>query len=189
MVQFYFLSILFNLVGGASLVLVSMPTRSAGIQGLKTFLRDPSVCLVTGILASVIGALKLLTAMRGDIPVVGDFLPAMAGLAVGSTLLLERFRDPDFAPPSARAPGGPAAGKVAGSAASAPAGDAGAEAGDASAEAGAASAAASVAPEKAEARKGLGKVERYLLDHKMAVGLAGLIAAGVHFLFPMVLFL
>ena len=71
MVQFYFLSILFNLVGGASLVLVSMPTRSAGIQGLKTFLRDPSVCLVTGILASVIGALKLLTAMRGDIPVVG----------------------------------------------------------------------------------------------------------------------
>lgn len=154
MVQFYFLSILFNLVGGASLILVAMPTRSAGLQGLKTFLRDPSVCLVTGILASVIGALKLLTAMRGDIPVVGDFLPAMAGLAVGSTLLLERFRDPDFAPP----------------------------AGDAVAP-------ASAAPGKAEARKGLGKAERFLLDHKMAVGLAGLIAAGVHFLFPMVLFL
>ena len=179
MVQFYFLSILFNLVGGASLVLVSMPARSAAIQGLKTFLRDPSVCLVTGILASVIGALKLLTAMRGDIPVVGDFLPAMAGLAVGSTLLLERFRDPDFAPPSAKAPGGPGAG----SAASVPAGDA------ARAGTGDASAAASTAPEKAEARKGLGKAERYLLDHKMAVGLAGLIAAGVHFLFPMVLFL
>lgn len=152
MVQFYFLSILFNLVGGASLILVAMPVRSAGLQGLKTFLRDPSVCLVTGILASVIGALKLLTAMRGDIPVVGDFLPAMAGLAVGSTLLLERFRDPDFAPGDAVAP-------------------------------------ASAAPEKAGARKGLGKVERYLIDHKMAVGLAGLIAAGVHFLFPMVLFL
>jgi len=163
-----------------------MPARSAAIQGLKTFLRDPSVCLVTGILASVIGALKLLTAMRGDIPVVGDFLPAMAGLAVGSTLLLERFRDPDFAPPSAKTPGGPDAG----SAASATGSAAGSAAGDAArAGTGDASAAASTAPEKAEARKGLGKAERYLLDHKMAVGLAGLIAAGVHFLFPMVLFL
>jgi len=164
MVQFYFLSILFNLVGGASLMLVSMPARSPSIQGLKTFLRDPSVCLVTGILASVIGALKLLTAMRGDIPVVGDFLPAMAGLAVGSTLLLERFRDPEFAPPSGRHSGEPADGSAAGNPAAG-------------------------APVKADARKGLGKVERFLLDHKMAVGLAGIIAAGVHFLFPMVLFL
>ena len=172
MVQFYFLSILFNLVGGASLVLVSMPARSAAIQGLKTFLRDPSVCLVTGILASVIGALKLLTAMRGDIPVVGDFLPAMAGLAVGSTLLLERFRDPDFAPPLAERPAGPSGGGSAGSAAADSSG-----------------ATPSPAPDKAEARKRLGKVERFLLDHKMAVGLAGMIAAGVHFLFPMVLFL
>lgn len=160
MVQFYFLSIFFNLVGGASLVLVAMPVKSASIQGLRTFLRDPSVSLVTGILASVIGALKLLTAMRGDIPVVGDFLPAMAGLAVGSTLLLERFRDPEFARSAA--------------ADSATTGQ-----GDDPAAAAAA----------AEAKKGLGKVERFLLDHKMAVGLAGMIAAAVHFLFPMVLFL
>ena len=177
MVQFYFLSILFNLVGGASLMLVSMPARSASIQGLKTFLRDPSVCLVTGILASVIGALKLLTAMRGDIPVDGDFLPAMAGLAVGSTLLLERFRDPEFAAPSGRHPGtGPEAPVESEGAARQPAAS-GAEP-------------AAAAPQgKPEARKGLGKVERFLLDHKTAVGLAGIIAAGVHFLFPMVLFL
>jgi hypothetical protein len=169
MVQFYFLSILFNLVGGASLMLVAMPARSASIQGLKTFLRDPSVCLVTGILSSVVGALKLLTAMRGDIPVVGDFLPAMAGLAVGSTLLLERFRDPDFAGgnPADPTAAGPARQRSEAGADPSPAAPQG----------------------KAEARKGLGKVERFLLDHKMAVGLAGLIAAGVHFLFPMVLFL
>ena len=174
MVQFYFLSILFNLVGGASLMLVSMPARSASIQGLKTFLRDPSVCLVTGILASVIGALKLLTAMRGDIPVVGDFVPAMAGLAVGSTLLLERFRDPEFAAPSDRRPGADPQGA---SGAARQAAVPGAEP------------VAAAPQDKPEARKGLGKVERFLLDHKMAVGLAGMIAAGVHFLFPMVLFL
>lgn len=181
MVQFYFLSILFNLVGGASLVLVAMPVKSAGIQGLRTFLRDPSVCLVTGILASVIGALKLLTAMRGDIPVVGDFLPAMAGLTVGSTLLLERFRDPEFSAPVAGGPAAMAPGEG-------PA-DAAAPGTVKGADAAAATAAGAGAGAKGEGKRGLGKVEGLLLDHKMAVGLAGMIVAAVHFLFPMVLFL
>jgi hypothetical protein len=168
MVQFYFLSVFFNLVGGASLVLVAMPAKSASMQGLKTFLRDPSVCLVSGILAAVIGAFKLLTVMRGDIPVVGDFLPAITGLAVGLTLLLERFRDPDFAMPAWKE----------------------AEEGNTPGQDGAAGGEGAAGPGTEAAGKGrMSKAERFLLDHKMAVGLAGIIAAGVHFLFPMVLFL
>ena len=94
MIQFYFLSVLFNLVGGFALTIDSAPRRGPGLEGLRAFLRDPSVCLVLGILTTVTGAFKLLTVMRGDIPVVGDFLPAVTGISLGLTLLLERYRGP-----------------------------------------------------------------------------------------------
>jgi hypothetical protein len=149
MVQFYFLSVFFNLFGGYALFVDSSRQRSPAAMGLRVFLRDPNVRLVLGILSLVTGGFKFLTVMRGDIPVVGDFVPAVAGLAVGATLLLERFRVP------------------------APAGD-------------------EAAGENGEKKEGPSKApwfERLLLEHKTAVGLAGMIAGVVHFLFPMVLFL
>lgn len=146
MIQFYFLSVLLNLVGGFALVIDSAPKKGQQIEGLKIFLRDPSVSLVLGILSAVVGAFKLLTVMRGDIPVVGDFLPAVAGLGVGLTLLLERYRDPERAMEGEASLAKPA-------------------------------------------RAGVSKMELFLLDHRTAVGLAGMIAGLVHFLFPMVLFL
>lgn len=177
MIQFYLVSVILNIVGGYSLCPDASATRGSSFDGVRAFLRERTTRVVVGILAAVTGAFKLLNAVRGDIPVVGDFLPAMAGLAVGSTLLLERFRDPEFAAPSGRHPGtGPEA-AVESEGAARQAAASGAEP-------------AAAAPQgKPEARKGLGKVERFLLDHKTAVGLAGIIAAGVHFLFPMVLFL
>lgn len=99
MIQFYFLSVLFNLVGGLALAIDSAPRRGPGLEGLRAFLRDPSVCLVLGVLTTVVGAFKLLTVMRGDIPVVGDFLPAVTGIGLGLTLLLERYRGPGKATP------------------------------------------------------------------------------------------
>ncbi len=130
MVQFYFLSVFMNLLGGLSLMLSPITSQRPAIAGLRVFLRDPTVSLVTGILAAVVGAFKLLTVIRGDIPVVGDFLPAVAGITVGSTLILEHFR------------GGQGS-----------------------------------------------RFEVFLLEHKAAIGLSAIIAGGVHFLFPMVLFL
>lgn len=132
MVQFYFLSIALNLAGGYALIVDSLPERSRSIEGLRDFFRDPVVRLILGILAAVTGALKFLTAMRGDIPVVGDFLPAVGGLGVGLTLLLERSQVENGRPNA---------------------------------------------------------FERLFLDHKPTVGLVGLVAAVVHFLFPMVIFL
>ena len=104
MVQFYFLAVFFNLVGGFALAIDGMPRKGPQLEGLRTFLRDPVVCLVLGILTCVTGALKLVTVMRGDIPVVGDFLPAVSALAVGVTLLLERYRDPNRRPPESTPP-------------------------------------------------------------------------------------
>ncbi len=146
MIQFYFLSVLFNLVGGLALTIDSAPRRGPGLEGLRAFLRDPSVCLVLGILTTVTGAFKLLTVMRGDIPVVGDFLPAVTGISLGLTLLLERYRGLGRAEPREGEP---------------------------------------IPATRTEATR----LESFLLDHRTSVGLAGMIAGLVHFLFPMVLFL
>ncbi len=169
MIQFYFLSILLNVVGGYALAIDAAHRSSPAIDGLRAFLRDPTVRLVIGILTIVTGAFKLLAVVRGDIPVVGDFVPAVAGLAVGATLLLELYREPSgdhpFGAPSGADPAPKAKAKAADGAA-----------------------AATEATGNPAAR-GPGKIERLLLEKKAVVGIAGVLAGLVHFLFPVVLFL
>jgi hypothetical protein len=95
--------------------------------------------------------------MSGDIPVVGDFLPAVAGIAVGATLLIDAYAE------------GSAKGAEAG-------------VGEASGEEGKAA--------DAKARpSGRSRTARFLAENKGAVGIAGIIAGVLHFLFPMVMFL
>jgi hypothetical protein len=162
MVQFYFLSIILNLSGGYALVVAGLPPRSQAIEGFRNFFEDPIVRLVVGILALATGALKFLTPIRGDIPIVGDFLPAVGGLGVGVTLLLERYHEDDAPLP-------------------APEPSLGAE------------------PSRPDVSKSVksrvsprgepNALERLFLDHKSVIGLVGIIAGVVHFLFPMVIFL
>ena len=174
MIQFYFLSVLFNLVGGYALVEDSARNRHASLEGLRTFLRDPTVRLVIGILSAVVGAFKLLTVVRGDIPVVGDFLPAVAGIAVGATLLLDIYRSPS--------------GDAEGAASKADGASEGAADG-AAAQAGRAGSSKDGGSEAKGKARGPGRLESLLREHEEAVGMAGMIAALVHFLFPAVLFL
>jgi len=162
MVQFYFLSIILNLSGGYALVAGGLPPRSRTIEGFRDFFEDPIVRLVVGILALATGALKFLTPIRGDIPIVGDFLPAVGGMGVGVTLLLERYHEDD-APPEAAEPSTSA---------------------EPSSPAAAKSAKSRVSP-----RGEPNAFERLFLDHKGVIGLVGIIAGVVHFLFPMVIFL
>lgn len=163
MVQFYFLSVFFNLSGGLCLFFASSPERKGPSEGLRLFLRDPTVSLVIGILCAVTGAFKLLTVIRGDIPIVGDFLPAAAGIAVGGTLLLERYRDPAsphrIVMKSEKKEGAEASAEVQ------------------------ADSDATQAPSLPQ------KMESFFLENRSSVGIAGIIAGIVHFLFPMVLFL
>lgn len=48
--------------------------------------------LILGILSVLVGVMKLLSVFRGDIPVIGDLLPCLAGLAGGFSLLLEYYQ-------------------------------------------------------------------------------------------------
>lgn len=93
MLQFYFLSILLNAITGMVLLFTDKddPDYISPIK-MPAVTRDETFRLVIGILAGVTGFFKLLTAIRGDVPVIGDLLPALAGLAGGFTLLYEFYR-------------------------------------------------------------------------------------------------
>jgi hypothetical protein len=160
MVQFYFLSIVLNLAGGYALVVDGLPPRSRTIEGFRCFFQDSTARLVIGILAVATGALKFLTPIRGDIPIVGDFLPAVGGVGVGITLLLESYHGGE-----APKPGAEAAPDLEPSPSGSPR-------------------KSPISP-----RGEPNALERLFLDHRAVIGLVGLISGVVHFLFPMVIFL
>ncbi|WP_407396891.1 hypothetical protein [Treponema sp.] len=123
MAQFYFLSVLMNILAGLVLVFginlvsqkldgdldddsfgdetfdddlgaISSETSSAS-KVKKTFgelgLDSPSFRMVIGILCVFVAVMKILSVFRNDVPVVGDLIPAIAGLAGGASVLLEYY--------------------------------------------------------------------------------------------------
>lgn len=93
MLQFYFLSILLNLIMGFVLLFADKDDAES-FHGIKMpeIAYDETFRLIVGILSGITGFFKLLTAVRGDVPVIGDLFPALAGLAGGFTLLYEFYR-------------------------------------------------------------------------------------------------
>lgn len=91
MIQFYFLSILFNAIAGYALAL-DPDARPSSLDGIKSILADETFRLVLGVMTIATGFFKLLSAVRGDIPVVGDLYPSIAGLAAGFALVFEFYR-------------------------------------------------------------------------------------------------
>ncbi len=92
MVQFYLLSVLMNVLAGYSLLAIDTEPKGTKFDGVREFLKDATIRLVMGILCTTVGFFKLLTVMRGDIPVVGDLVPSLAGVAAGFALLLEFYK-------------------------------------------------------------------------------------------------
>ncbi|GHU73444.1 hypothetical protein FACS189450_13240 [Spirochaetia bacterium] len=92
MIQFYFLSILFN--AGAGFVLVNEGTdvENSIESSLKFSLRNETFRLVLGILTMATGLLKLLSSTQGDLPIIGDMIPAVTGLAAGFILLFGYYQ-------------------------------------------------------------------------------------------------
>ena len=120
MAQFYFLSVLLNIIAGLILVygldftkeVPSGEKKSSSKKketssstdkkkkentvfsgAMKSFERFDSKAfrLVIGVLSAFVGVMKLLSVFRNDIPVIGDLFPALAGIAASFSLLLEYF--------------------------------------------------------------------------------------------------
>ena len=100
MAQFYFLSILLNILAGLILIFgrnLAEPPAEAEDDGesaisIGSFSLDNSgFRLIVGILCVFVALMKILSVFNGDIPVVGDLLPVLAGLISGASILLEYY--------------------------------------------------------------------------------------------------
>ncbi|MDR1109042.1 MAG: hypothetical protein LBL19_08415 [Spirochaetaceae bacterium] len=91
MIQFYFLSIFFNAVSGYILAMEGPKEEPVVETGSQFSLNNETIRLILGILTLVSGLLKLLSATQGDIPVIGDLLPAVFGLLAGFILIFDYY--------------------------------------------------------------------------------------------------
>ncbi len=93
MMQFWFLSILANLAAASALTADYLGERIPRLNPVTDLLRRPRARLVAGYAALIVGFFKLLiVATPEDVLVVGDLLPALAGLALGFSLLFDRYK-------------------------------------------------------------------------------------------------
>ena len=91
MLQFYFLSIVMNLLAG---YLLFTGDAGAVLEFKSGFsLKDETVRLVVGILSALVGLMKLLSVVEGDVPVIGDLVPALAGFLSGFILIYEYYKN------------------------------------------------------------------------------------------------
>lgn len=93
MYQIYLLSVVSNLLAGIALSFQGMDEK---LQLSSVFNRDlmenTGFRLGLGVATFVIGFLKFLAVSPDDVPVVGDLIPALAGLIMGLILLLQYYR-------------------------------------------------------------------------------------------------
>ena len=89
MLQFYFLSIILNLLAGYLLFFgengaVELKSDLSGSEEIFKF--------VVGILSALTGLFKLLSPIEGDVPVIGDLVSAATGFLCGFILIFEYYR-------------------------------------------------------------------------------------------------
>ncbi|MDR2537423.1 MAG: hypothetical protein LBC46_03860 [Treponema sp.] len=90
MIQFYFLSIVCNALAGYALTRNTDELDDIKPQPLFTLsARNPTFRLLLGLLSSVTGLFKLLSAT--DIPVAGDMIPALTGIGSGVLLFYDYY--------------------------------------------------------------------------------------------------
>ena len=93
MVQLYFLSIVFNGFTGF-LLMMGDSDDTGSIEGnIKFSPFNGGFRLILGILTMLTGMLKLLSPVENQIPILGDFLPAVAGIIAGFILIFGFYRE------------------------------------------------------------------------------------------------
>lgn len=104
MLQFYFLSVLLNLVTGLILFcsenkvsneIATTEDVQKDVQEKKDilgFMDNKNFKLVLGVLSVLVGLMKLLSVVQNDVPVIGDLLPSAAGLIGGLCILLDFYK-------------------------------------------------------------------------------------------------
>lgn len=95
MAQFYLLSVLSLLLAGSLAASGFLTERMASLAALSDLAERRSVAMTVGVLALAVGILKFFLRAPGDgVAVVGDLLPALAGIVTGGVLLLAQSQRP-----------------------------------------------------------------------------------------------
>ena len=90
MSQFYLLSVVSCVLTGLVLSGDYLGARVPALATFRAWLESRGAALTLGLATAMIGFLKLFIRAPGDsVAVVGDLLPAIAGMAIGATLFFE----------------------------------------------------------------------------------------------------
>jgi hypothetical protein len=92
MIQFYFLSIFLNGLSGYALVGDAGDDAVLPDTGFRLSIYNETCRFILGAATIVVGLLKILSSVKGDVPVVGDLIPALAGFLAGFVLVFEYYR-------------------------------------------------------------------------------------------------
>lgn len=94
MYQVYFLSVLTNIVAGIALAFERMDDRLRlhAVFNPELF-RHTGFQLAMGVITFVVGFAKLLSVTDGNVPVVGDLLPALSGMVMGFILVFQYYQE------------------------------------------------------------------------------------------------
>jgi hypothetical protein len=90
MLPFYFLTIFFNAVTGY--ILAFRKAEDGEEDGFSFGFDNGMLRLVIGGASMLTGLFKLLSPVSGNVPVLGDLVPALANLAGGFILVFEYYR-------------------------------------------------------------------------------------------------
>lgn len=93
MPQFYLLTVVSTIVAGLALSSDYLKTKSEFFGSFRFLQKNRSIQIVAGLVTAAIGVLKLIFRSPGEeVIVVGDLLPAAAGIILGVILIGEAFR-------------------------------------------------------------------------------------------------
>jgi len=93
MYQIYLLSIVTLLLSGVTLSYERL-RDSVGIDSILNVavIEKPTYRMVLGVVTLLVGFFQFLTVAPGDVPVVGDLVPAVTGVLLGLILLVEYYQ-------------------------------------------------------------------------------------------------
>ncbi len=91
MLQFYFLSIVSNLLAGISLSADWIAQKMASVVPLAAALSGRTAKLISGLASLLVGFGTLFVPEEGPL-IIGDLFPSVVGMAMGIALLFEVFR-------------------------------------------------------------------------------------------------
>ncbi len=93
MVQFYFLSIVANFLGGVALSADYLGTKFPFFESIKGAFQKRSIKIGLGFTALIVGIFKLIVKPVGwAVPFAGDLLPALTGIGIGLALLFDFYK-------------------------------------------------------------------------------------------------